>query len=826
MNRKKLNLVIGIVMLLTAVAFNLWLYRTEPTAKIDPNDNAFQFALVDRTNRVWDFAAKTCPDNLSRITCHISLLIDHWVPNWNEGYNLPYYYSHLPQIVIVASYRLISSVSQIFGSSFISLFTYYHWVIYLLLCIFPLSVFGGLRKVGLPWLAAGFGSLLAAQISTDGLYGLDPPSFLWRGYGLSSQLFAMVFLPLAIAYSFKYFQNSKRLGSFGFKILNLFRISGFWPAVFFLFATTAGHLGIGMMAMLSLFVLAVSEPIFLFLNHEPLKVVLALVKENMARLMLLSVVTIFFLSYWIIPVFLNDNYHNISFWDPVWKFNSYGAKETIIRFLNGDLFDFGRLPVFTILVLLGLVASLLPENSEGSDSKKNQKPIAPDSERLNLDSSDILNIPFVHYFPFALLGIFWLLMYFGRTTWGGLLDLIPGMKEFHLSRFIVGLHIAGLFLAPIGFTWIINTMLHLFAAALTKYQKLKTQSSIPWIIGLSVYLFIGLVILIPIYTQTIKYNDLNNKLIVQGNNNFDKVKPDVDTLFATLRALPPGRIYSGRAGWGHDFRVAETSYYMHLSTYGWPTVMWMPETWSPNADTEQYFSEDKAADYDLYNIKYVLTPPNFPSQTFWKYLKSSPTWTLYEVKTNGYIGAGVRPAVVSVNKRSFINAVRLWIQSDMPKKGLYPELTFDTGYPKTTGLPNFAMLDEVTYKIPDQSLHNIFENIPVYMAGTPKLRITSQSETDDMVFKASASVDNNCTECLIVLRQTYHPNWQVTIDGKPVKAIAVFPFFTAIPLTSEGTHEIVFSYQPSMLKVLLITIEGATLILLLGLAFRSRRSSL
>ena len=115
----------------------------EPTATIDPNDNAFQFALVDRTNQIWDFADKNCPINLSLVTCHLSLLIDHWVPNWAEGYNLPFYYSHVPQIIIVGSWRLLHS--------FIGLFTSYHWVIYLLLCFFPLSVFA-LRIIDLPWL--------------------------------------------------------------------------------------------------------------------------------------------------------------------------------------------------------------------------------------------------------------------------------------------------------------------------------------------------------------------------------------------------------------------------------------------------------------------------------------------------------------------------------------------------------------------------------------------------------------------------------------------------------------------------------------------------
>src|SRR5688572_11724303 len=91
---------IGLLMLLFAIGFNLWIYRLEPTAMVDPNDNTFQYALVDRTNQILDYANKTCSGFIvTRVICQASLLTDHWVPNWAEGYNLPYYYSHIPQIL-------------------------------------------------------------------------------------------------------------------------------------------------------------------------------------------------------------------------------------------------------------------------------------------------------------------------------------------------------------------------------------------------------------------------------------------------------------------------------------------------------------------------------------------------------------------------------------------------------------------------------------------------------------------------------------------------------------------------------------------------------
>ena len=763
---KNLEKFIGIGLLLFAVGFNLWLYRLEPTAKVDPNDNTFQFALVYRTNQIWDFADKKCM-GITKPLCVTGYLVDHWVPNWNEGFNLPNYYSHIPQIVIVGSWRMFRS--------FIGLFQYYHLIIYLLLSLFPLSVFLALRVTGLSWMTAGFGSLLASQISTDGLYGLDPPSFLWRGYGLSSQLFAMIFVPLAIAYAWRFFQTS---GDAAVKNIRRSRYILLF-AIAFLVLTTAGHLGIGMMTFMSLVPLAITEPLIALIRQKWSRDMVSLLKTNSVKLVVLAGISIFLLSYWIIPALLGDKFHAFSFWDPVWKFNSYGARETIGRLFNGDLFDFGRLPVYTGLVLVGFFVSLFG----------------------------------IERTAFSMLLIFWFLLYFGRTTWGGLIDLIPAMKEFHLSRYIVSVHLAGLFLAPIGLNWIVSNTT-IYASRFKRIPKILVK-------GLTA--LIVLVLLFPIYKQTVRYNDLNNFLIKRANTNYNTQSPDMNTLVTTLQNLPPGRVFAGRGGgWGKEFRIAETNMTMYLSNFALPTVLWLPETWSPNGDTEQYFREDKLADYDLFNMRYVATPANFPEaniQPFWKLLKENPSWKLYTVATSGYFTAGFRPGVVSSDKYNRTNVVRLWIQSDDPKNGLYPELTFDTkNFPKNVGLPNFKMLDEVTYLVPGGQTHNLWTDIPRYISplGTVQhpddfIRITSQSSEADMIFKAHVEVTAGCTECLVVLKQTYHPNWRILVDGKRIAPIITFPFYIGIPV-AEGTHTIIASYEPSGLKIFLLVVSEIALI--------------
>ena len=755
----KTDKIIGIGILLCAVLWNLWVFRLEPSARTDPNDNTFQFALVERTNQIWDYADTVCT-GITKQFCALSYLTDHWVPNWAEGYNLPYYYSHLPQVAITASWRFIAY----FNTQY-TLFTHYHGVIYLLLSLFPLTVFLAVRIIGLSFITAGLTSLIASHLSTDGLYGLDPSSFLWRGFGLSSQLFAMIWLPLVIAHAYIYVvRDTDKKTS----------ITTALPTILFLALTTAGHLGIGIITFLSIGILAVCPYIGAIAMKQWTRATARSIPNTLAKITLVFGTVGLLLGYWIIPVLTDSAYHNISVWDGIWKFDSFGYREVLANFINGNVFDFGRMPILSILVLIGLFASISSQ-----------------------------------YFSLGILFAFWMLMYFGRTTWGGLFNLIPGMSEFHLSRFIVGVHIAGIFLISLSIDWIIKTV---SSFAPSPRRAIAAYVS---------YAVIGIVCIYVVIPQTIRYAAHNDALIRRGNTNAIRDEKDVQDLFSTLHtamASRPGRVFAGRGGsWGKNFRIAETPMYMHLSTYGIPVVLWLPETWSPNSDTEQYFSEVNPAHYTLYNVRFVVTPTDLSKdqiQPFWKLLKAGKTWKLYEVipekntPSMGYITTGVRPAIVSSDKQDYRSVVRLWMHSDFPKERIYPELTFDPNYPKTTGLPNFRMLDESTYLVPDKSIHNLFAEVPRYISPSTDMPVVvSQSGKNDMTFKATVEVKTTCTECLVILKQTFHPSWRVTIDGKPANAFAVFPFFTAVKLETPGTHDIVFSYRPSEVKQLLLLVS-------------------
>ncbi|MBI3955432.1 hypothetical protein HY338_03235, partial [Candidatus Gottesmanbacteria bacterium] len=294
---KKISSILGYLILIFTIGFNFRLNFPEMKILADPNDNIFQYSLVYRTNWVWENYG--CPLSFN---C-LPNLMDHVVTAWAEGYSLPFYYTHLPQIILVSSYHLIiQPVTSLFQHNF-SLYQYFNLTKFLLLILFPLPIFLSLRVLGFSPFTSALTAFTAANFSTDGYYGIDPPSFLWRGYGLTSQLYAIFFMPLSLSFLYLSLKNYTE------SIINKVQIKPLpiFLAILFLVLTISGHLGIGMISL-------ISGGVFIFLDLN-----LKLIFLRLKRLVFIYLVIILILSYWIVPILLYNNYHMISFWDPIWK---------------------------------------------------------------------------------------------------------------------------------------------------------------------------------------------------------------------------------------------------------------------------------------------------------------------------------------------------------------------------------------------------------------------------------------------------------------------------------------------------------------------------
>jgi len=70
---------------------------------------------------------------------------------------------------------------------------------------------------------------------------------------------------------------------------------------------------------------------------------------------------------------------------------------------------------------------------------------------------------------------------------------------------------------------------------------------------------------------------------------------------------------------------------------------------------------------------------------------------------------------------------------------------------------------------------------------------------------------------MLVLKVSYHPNWQATVDGVPVPTVMLLPSYIGIELRP-GTHEVVVAYRSQTARNLLIAFGLALLVLLVVLA--------
>ena len=109
------------------------------------------------------------------------------------GHPLFHYYQHLPHISVALVHVLTLGVFPVADTV--------NWASYLLLCLFPLSLYWSMRLFGFDRLSSAMGGLVASLTATNSLFGFDFGSYINRG--LYTQLWAMVLLPPALASGYR-----------------------------------------------------------------------------------------------------------------------------------------------------------------------------------------------------------------------------------------------------------------------------------------------------------------------------------------------------------------------------------------------------------------------------------------------------------------------------------------------------------------------------------------------------------------------------------------------------------------------------------------------
>jgi hypothetical protein len=335
------------------------------------NDDAFQFLYVQRAS---DALARG--DNP----------FDFWVPQLELGFATFVHYQNLPHLAVVGIHRLL------FG--LVDLFTVFNLVRWLLLVTFPLTVLWSMRRMGFSMAQSALAGAAASLLSTPFLYGFDYASYVWRGFGMYTQLWAMhlAFIGLAAAHT--------------------------------VIVRGRGHL----LAIVALAMLVLSHLLYAYMLAITIGVLfLVLVRRTHWRAQArdLGVVAAFVLvitSYMWVPYLQLGAYLSVSPYLQPEKYDGPGAQKVLTYLFSGQLFDDGRLPILTFFLGLGIVHVLMQRTRMG----------------------------------IAALALFvvWLILYFGRPTLGALVDLLPLHETLFIHRFIGGVHLAGIVLIGLGAAWL------------------------------------------------------------------------------------------------------------------------------------------------------------------------------------------------------------------------------------------------------------------------------------------------------------------------------------------------------------------------------------
>ena len=425
----------------------------------------------------------------------------------------------------------------------------FRWSLYLLLALWPISVYWGGRLFGLGrWTAAAAAAVSPFLASAAGI-GYETKAYVWVGYGVWTQLWAAWTLPLA----------------WGFTYRALSSLRAALPAVLFVMLTVALHFETGYLAFVPLVVWPFLVPSDLW--------------RRLGRALVVGVAALL-ASAWVIVPLLDQSHWAArnQVLGGTGLENGYGARQMLSWLFGGQIYDAGRWPVVTILVGVGLAVCVA-------------------RWRTSVAGRALVSIWVVT-----------LLMTFGRTTFGSLYRIVPGSSDIFIRRFQMGLQLSGILLAGIGVVFLGRLVLD---AALRLFpEERRTWAAEPAGRGLvAAACIVALVIVLaPAWSALDSYDGHNATNIGLQAGADAQQDPQIDRLLAYVRAHPQGRVYAGLpTNWGQDFLVGAVPVFKYLESKNVDEVGYTLRTASLMTDPEYFFDESNPGDYPLFGIGYVIT---------------------------------------------------------------------------------------------------------------------------------------------------------------------------------------------------------------------------
>jgi len=630
--------------------------------------------------------------------------LDPWMPELECGFPYFSYYQHLPHLAVVALSRLTLG--------HVSLIRMLCVVRYLLLVGFPLTVYWSMRTMEFSTLASATGAAFSSLIAAPRVMGFEYESYLWNGWGLYTQLWAMHLLFIVTA-------CVQRL---------LMRGVGFASVAIAFAALVVSHLFYAGIAVLTALVLVAVD----CLEEQGWTNRIARLRGGLARVVLAGATAALITAYFWIPFALGFASFRLVALPGMINRSAGSGPDAWVLTLRGQLLDNGRLPILVLLAALGIASAIV-------------------SRRRTTSRIAIATF------------LFWTVLYLlVPEVLGRISGQIPGGK-----RFVGPMQMAAILLIGVG-----GERIWLLASRLGRiWQPIAAGTVL-------------VAMMVPAARERQSLYSANAEKISRFSNlNEDANWRDI---VATLKSMPPGRTYFKL----NDQRVAGLVMVSRVLLYDDIETLQSASGLSLNAGLQLLFDDRNQADYDAFNIRYVIALPRFEIPPFLTLVKSNSSFALYRADTTGYARfARVEDAEISGGFReaqlAILRAQQSWLMSDEPWRAVYrrwiaPSLGLDRPAAELAEFPgDAAVLDE-------------------------------KVSAGRLVFHVECGAPSN-----LVIKSTYHPNWSVTVDGREQPTFAVSPYFLGV-LVPAGKHEIVAQYRSTVLKkslmVLGVLVVGCVLI--------------
>jgi hypothetical protein len=451
--------------------------------------------------------------------------------------------------------------------------------------------------------------------------------------------------------------------------------------------------------------------------------------ERFVRIAMIIGLALVLLAWFLIPLLLSTDIVNHSRWEDPKKWDSYGARFILTELAAGRLLDAGRFPSLSILLGAGAVVAIFVARRD------------PRAVRL--------------------LGLCaaWLLLFFGRETWGHLMLLAGVPADMHLHRLQAVFEISAILLGAFG------------VAELTRRLAARNRA-LAAICALSIAALV-----VSIGADRARYLQQNEQWGEENLAAYSKDSPDLNAALAQARSIlgeRPGRVSAGlAASWGGQYKVGSVPVYAFLTRDHFDQSSFLYHSMSKTADIMVLREENNRSHDIVFGIRAVVAPSDRQMPDHMKRRSVNGRFAVYEASPEGYFGIVDVAAYYAGPPATNHEISSAWLKSSLLTSGL--TISLDDRFRVGSALQRWEALPS-----PRTELRG---------------RVISETKSGEL-YQARIEVNQ---PGYALIKITWSPDLAATVDGKSAPVIHVTPGFGAVPV-SAGQHDVSVSYDPGLLK--------------------------